>query len=341
MPSEVFGSNTSQRDIKQHGNHRAAISISHDNTSVGSLKTQSPHEYTVSSLIRYGSRELKAHEIDNARLDAEVILSHLLCCRRLDLYVHPDKPVENSVVAIYQDAIQKRGQKVPLQYITHQTEFMSLDFYVDERVLIPRPETELLVETVIEKSKIMSAADEIILVDIGTGSGAIAITLAKKMEKARVFAVDISAGALDVARMNARRHEVLHKITFLCGDTFGPLKEYGLESKVHFIVTNPPYVSSDEFRYLPKEVRDYEPYIALVSGCDGLLIFRRIIAQVKQWLLPSGFLLFEVGERQAQPVIQLLEDRGCFKRPSSIKDYQNIDRIIVAQMENECGQNCH
>ncbi|TVM01001.1 MAG: peptide chain release factor N(5)-glutamine methyltransferase [Candidatus Brocadia sp. WS118] len=337
MPSEAPEVNASQRDSKRNGNCRAAGYIPHGNTSVGSSGDEFPDKHTLSSLIQWASGALKARGIDSPRMDAEVILSHLLGCKRIDLYAHPDRPVENTLAAIYQNAIRRRGQRVPLQYITHHAEFMSLDLYVDERVLIPRPETELLVEAVIEKSRILFHEEEIILVDIGAGSGAIAITLAKKIDKARVFAVDISADALAVARMNADRHKVLHKITFVCGDTFEPLKKYGVASKVHFIVSNPPYISSGEFQHLQKEVRDYEPYVALVSGRDGLQIFRRIIAQVKTWLMPGGYLLFEVGERQAQPVMQLIEDTGCFTKPACMKDYQNIDRIVVAQMEKGCG----
>ncbi|KKO18308.1 MAG: peptide chain release factor N(5)-glutamine methyltransferase [Candidatus Brocadia sp.] len=333
MPSEVFGANASQRDSEQHRNCRAAFSIPHDDPTIASLKNESSGKLTVSGLIRLASRELDARKIDTPLLDAEVILAHLLGCRRIDLYLHPDKPVETDVSTAYQNAIRRRGHNVPVSYITRHAEFMSLDFYVDERVLIPRPETELLVEAVIEKSQNMSCKDEIILVDIGAGSGAIAITLAKKIDKARIFAVDISADALSVARMNAGRHGVLHKITFVCGDTFEPLTAYGLESKVHFIVSNPPYVSSGEFRHLPKEVRDYEPYVALVSGPDGLRMFKRIITHVKAWLRPSGFLLFEVGEKQAQTVLQFLEDTGWFNKTAFIKDYQNINRIVVAQRE--------
>jgi len=337
MSSEASEANASQRILKQNRNYHDAFSHPYDEASIENLKNESTGGLTVASLIHRASRELGAHEIDTPRLDAEVILAHLLGCRRIDLYLYPDKPAEHTVAAAFQNAIRRRGQKVPLQYITHHTEFMSLDLYVDERVLIPRPETELLVEAVIERSRMLFHEDEIIFVDIGTGSGAIAITLAKKIDRARVFAIDISAGALAVARMNADRHDVLHKITFLCGDTFEPLKEFGLESKVHFLVSNPPYVSSGEYQHLPKEVRDYEPYIALVSGPDGLHMFKRIIAHVKTWLRTGGFLLFEVGERQAQPVLQLLEDAGYFQKLAFIKDYQKIDRIIVAQMETGRG----
>ncbi len=296
-----------------------------------------PDKYTVSSLIQWASKMLHIHGIDSPRLDAEVILSYLLGCNRINLYVDPEKPVENIPAIRYQKAIQRRAQRVPLQYITNHAEFMSLDFYVDERVLIPRPETELVVEAVMKRAQTLPKESEIVIVDIGVGSGNIAIVLAKRIDNIRIFAVDISPDALAVARINAQRHEVPDKITFLCGDIFQPLEGLEIESKVNFIVSNPPYIACTEFNTLQKEVKDYEPYTALVSGRDSLRIFKRIISQANRWLRSGGFIVFEVGERQAQQVAHLLKDTGCFKKPEFIKDYQHIDRIVVAQREEDCG----
>lgn len=296
-----------------------------------------PDKHTISSLIHWASKLLQGHGIDSPSLDAEVILSHLLDCKRIDLYVHPDKPVEDTVSMRYREAIGRRSQRVPLQYITKHAEFMSLDYYVDERVLIPRPETELLVETVIKKAQTLNNESEIIIADIGAGSGNIAITLAKMIENARIFAIDISSDALAVARINAQRHNVLHKITFLCGDIFQPLEGYEIEAKVTFIVSNPPYISSDEFTALQQEVRDFEPYVALISGQDGLQMFKRIIANANTWLKPGGYVIFETGEKQARKVARLFEDKGCFKKANFVKDYQHIRRIVIAQMEEGHG----
>ncbi|MDN3513101.1 MAG: peptide chain release factor N(5)-glutamine methyltransferase [Candidatus Brocadia sp.] len=337
MPSETRKTNTPHRDPKQNGNYHSPVrSIRYGDTAEG-RKNEFPDTSTVSDLIHWANTVLQGHGIDSPRLDAEVILSHLLCCRRIDLYINPDRPVENSAAASYKKAIQKRVRRVPLQYITHHAEFMSLDLHVDERVLIPRPETELLVEAVIKRSQILSQENEIVIVDIGAGSGNIAIALAKKIDNARIFAVDISPDALAVARLNAQRHEVLDKITFLCGDIFAPLEGCEIESKVNFIVSNPPYVSSNEFSALQKEVRDYEPYAALVSGQDGFHIFKRIIAHADTWLKPGGFVVFEVGEKQAREVAWLLKDTGHFKKSEFIEDYQQINRIVIAQMEANCG----
>ena len=301
------------------------------------MKNTFPDKYTISSLVHWAKNLLQEHNIDSPSLDAEVILSHLLDYKRIDLYIHPDKPVEDTVVMHYKEAIRKRSQRVPLQYITNHAEFMSLDFYVDERVLIPRPETELLVEAVIKRAQMLTHKNEIVIVDIGVGSGNIAITLAKKIDKARIFAIDISPDALAVAKINAQRHQVLDKITFLCGDIFKPLEGYGIESKISFIVSNPPYISSNEFNSLQKEVRDFEPYVALISGQDGLQMFKRIIANTNTWLKPGGYVIFEAGEKQARKVARLLEDRGCFKKADFLKDYQHIYRIVIAQMEEGRG----
>ncbi|MCF6157129.1 MAG: peptide chain release factor N(5)-glutamine methyltransferase [wastewater metagenome] len=295
------------------------------------LENAFPNIYTISNLIFWAKSILQKSNIDSPRLDAEIILSHILHCKRIDLYVHPDRVVEDTVALTYKNAIQKRAWRVPLQYITNHEEFMSMDFYVDERVLIPRQETELLVEAVIKKLQSTPRNHEIIIVDIGVGSGNIAITLAKKIENARIFAIDISPDALEVANINARRHQVLDKIIFLCGDIYKPLEGYKLESKVDVIVSNPPYIATDEFHILQEEVRRFEPYNALVSGRNGLQMFCRILKDAHAWLKPGGFIAMEVGEKQAQKVAQLIEDRGCFQKPELIKDYQHIYRIVISK----------
>ncbi len=337
MPPKTHEANTPRKESQQNKNSPPSLRNPRDENATEEIKNVFPDKNIVSCLIHWAVRMLHEHGIDSPRLDAEIILSHLLNCRRIDLYIHPDKPVELHEVISYQKAIQRRAQRVPLQYITHHAEFVSLNFYVDERVLIPRPETELVVEAVIKRSQFLPKETEIIIVDIGVGSGNIAVTLAKKSDNARIFAIDISPDALAVARINAQRHGVLDKITFLCGDTFQPLAGYGIESKVHFIVSNPPYISSAEFGDLQREVKDHEPYIALVSGQDGYQMFKHIIADAHAWLKPGGFIIFEVGEKQAQPVARLLEDTGYFKKTNLIKDHQHIYRIVISQMEKTCG----
>ncbi len=296
---------------------------------------------TVFGLIQWASALLSNHHIDSPRLDAEILLSHIMGCERIALYIHPSKPLNADIIAQYESVIQRRAQRFPLQYITNRVEFMSLDFYVDERVLIPRPETEVLVEAVIQRARAMPETNKIVIIDIGTGSGNIAVSLAKQLESARIFAIDIRPDALAVAKINAQRHEVSHKITFLCGDAFRLLKGMGSAAQAHFVVSNPPYVAEDEFPLLQEEVRDFEPYTALVSGRDGLQAFKHIIANVKHWLKPGGFIALEVGDKQAHDVSQLLQNTGCLTHIEFLLDYQQIPRIVVAQMEEYCGKNRH
>lgn len=338
MPPEPNKVQAFQRDLQYNGDCNSSPSYQDTNTiPVKNINNIPLDMDTVFNLILWASKILQEHTIDSPRLDAEIILSHLLDCRRIDLHTHPDKPVEDAIAGRYKQAIQRRAQRVPLQYITNHTEFMSLDFYVDERVLIPRPETELIVEAVIEKSEILSNEQEILIIDIGVGSGNIAVTLAKKIQNARIFAIDISPDALAVARINAQRHHVLDKITFLCGNIFEPLNGYRVESKVDFIVSNPPYVSSDELSTLQAEVRDFEPHVALISGQDGLSLFKDIIKNANRWLKPKGFLILEVGETQARKVAQMLRDTGHFKKAEYRKDYQHIYRTVITQREENCG----
>lgn len=337
MPSKSNKVNTSQKRSKHQRKNNHSFLFSHNKDTARNQENTFSGKPTVSNLIRWASKTLKAHGIDSPRLDAEVILSHLLNCKRIELYIHPDKLLEDATAESYKKAIQKRTRRVPLQYITNHAEFMSMDFYVDERVLIPRPETELLVEAVIKRSQIYSKEPEILIVDIGVGSGNIAITLAKKIINSKIFAIDISPDALSVAKINAQRHQVLEKITFLCGDTFKPLSGLKLETEIHFIVSNPPYLASDEFVTLQEEVRMFEPYTALVSDQDGLYMFKHIITNTHTWLKPGGFIVLEVGESQAPKVAKLLEGTKYFKKIEFIKDYQYINRIVVAQTEETRG----
>ncbi|MBM4054591.1 MAG: peptide chain release factor N(5)-glutamine methyltransferase [Planctomycetes bacterium] len=293
---------------------------------------------TIRGVIQWAVRELQCSGIDSPRLDAEVILSHLLGCDRTELHTHPEKPVQCAIASQYKKAIQRRVQRTPLQYITHHAEFMSLDFYVNESVLIPRPETELLVEAAIKKANGFLSEDEIIVIDIGVGSGNIAVSLAKYIDISKIYAIDISPEAIDIAKINARKHGVENKITFLCGNIYEPLQSRGIKIKAHFIVSNPPYIASSELSVLQQEVRDYEPHTALISGTSGLEMFERILEDISSWLRPSGFLLLEVAEKQARQIIKMMKNTNIFTSIQRIKDYQNISRILIAQREDNIGQ---
>ncbi|MDR4507959.1 MAG: peptide chain release factor N(5)-glutamine methyltransferase [Candidatus Brocadiaceae bacterium] len=325
-----------QEDLNKNGWHFTFPSVFYDEEvrAFSSLEYISfPNNHTVKNLVRWADKTLQRYGVDSPRFDAELLLMHILRCRRTDLYLYPEKSLSKTMATRFKKAVQRRAWREPLQYITNHVEFMSLDFYVDERVLIPRPETELLVEAVIHKSQNFSMGREIIIVDIGVGSGNITIALAKALEASRIFAIDSSPDALAVAEINAQRQQVSEKITFLCGNIFQPLNGYEMKSKVDYILSNPPYIAEGEFDSLQKEVRDFEPYNALISGQDGTEMFKCIIADAGRWLKPEGFLMFEIGENQALQVTQMIENTKNFKNVEYIKDCQGIDRIIIAQME--------
>jgi len=265
------------------------------------------------------------------RLDAEILLTFFLNIERLELYKAPERILTAEEAAGFEKLLERRCQGEPVAYIIGFKEFWSLLFLVNREVLIPRPETEILVEETLQAVQDESWAAPRIL-EIGVGSGAITVALARELPEAILTATDIAAGALDLARENARRHGVAARIDFRCGDLWTPV-----EGTFDLIVSNPPYISSDEFHDLQKEVRGFEPYGALVSGQDGLQMFRRIITHANTWLKPGGYVIFEAGEKQARKVARLFEETRCFKKAAFVKDYQRISRIVIAQMEEGRG----
>jgi release factor glutamine methyltransferase len=289
---------------------------------------------TIRNILKWAIAALKESGIDLPVITADTLLSYTLSCDRTRLYTNPDDLIDESVILTYKGLINERKKHVPLQYITRQVEFMSLDFVVNKHVLIPRPETEILVETVLQKAHnnhIQNAKTTII--DIGTGSGNISISLAKNLSNAEIYASDISQDALTIAKANAKKHNVLNSIHFLHGDLFNSFRGLVEKENVDFIVSNPPYVSESEWRLLEPEVRDHEPRKALVGGEDGFCILRHIIKEAIDWLKPGGYLVLEIGETQANSIINLLENEGNYKGTEIIKDLQGKERIISTQLK--------
>ena len=230
------------------------------------------------------------------------------------LYTNPDEIISDANINRYKELINERIRHVPLQYITHQVEFMSLDFFVDERVLIPRPETEILVEAVLENAHDKQYSNEkITIMDIGTGSGNIAISLAKNLSNVEIYAGDISQEALEIAMENVQRHKVADKVLLLHGDLSGAFISHIDQGSVDFIVSNPPYVSESEWKNLEPELKDHEPREALVAGKDGLCFYRHIIRDASDWLMPDGYLVFEIGDTQANSITRFMESEGHYK----------------------------
>ena len=289
---------------------------------------------TIRNILKWAIAALKESGIDLPVITADTLLSYTLSCNRTKLYTNPDDLINGNVILRYKGLINERKKHVPLQYLTRQVEFMSLDFVVNEHVLIPRPETEILVETVLKKAHNNQIQNKkTTIMDIGTGSGNISISLAKNLSNTEIYASDISQDALTIAKANAQKHNVLNSVHFLHGDLFSPFKGSVEKGEIDFIVSNPPYVSDSEWHSLEPEVRDHEPRRALVGGEDGFCISRHIIKEAIDWLKPGGYLIIEIGETQANSIINLLGNEGRYKEIETIKDLQGRERIISTKRE--------
>ncbi len=290
----------------------------------------SPKIWTVLELLKTSAEYLESKGIENPRLEAEILLSHALKANRIDLYLSFDKPVNTQELNAFRSLLKRRAGREPVQYITGHKEFWSLDFKINRHVLIPRPETELLVEEAIAIARNIDPDEHPIrILDIGTGCGAIAISLAKELKNGIIYATDISKEAMLVAKENAKTYEVERNITFLNGYLFEPVSDKtGL---FDLILSNPPYIPTSDFMKLPPEIRDFEPRDALHGGEDGLEIIAPIISNAPHYLRNGGWLLFEVGEGQWKKVFRLIERTGQFNPPSVIKDYSGIERVVKAQ----------
>jgi release factor glutamine methyltransferase len=262
-------------------------------------------------------------------LDAEALLARVLAVEKSRLHTHPETPVGNDEAARYRDLVARRAARQPLQYLTGVQEFWSLSFRVTPAVLIPRPETEGLIEAFLRLNR---APDPIVL-DIGTGSGCLAIAAAREVPGARVLAGDISEEALRVARDNAAAHGVAARIDFRRGDLFGPFRGGGpgLEGRVDFVLSNPPYVGDSEFPGLMPEVRDHEPRIALSAGPDALAVHRRLARECADFLKPGGHLIAEIGLGQEAGLLALYGGQARLEIVAIRPDLAAIPRVLIAR----------
>ncbi len=283
---------------------------------------------TCLEILNQAVEKLRSEGIDRPRTNAELLLGAVLNKSKVDLYLERERILASNEIEEFNQCIKERISGRPVQYIIGTVEFFGLEFRVDERVLIPRPETETLVEMVIEQ-----LADKEIhrIIDLGTGSGAIAVSLATSLKDTFVYATDVSEDALKVARENAKRNKVESRIEFLCGDLFEPLKNKNLEGQMDCVVSNPPYVSKDEFEYLPKEVKDYEPIVALKTDEEGTLFHKKIIENSLGFLNKNGILALEVGLGQANKVADLIRNQKGFKNTEIRKDLEGIERIVLSR----------
>lgn len=268
----------------------------------------------------------KKNNIDNPRLDAEVLLAELLDMERIKLYVNFDYPLKDEEIAKYREMIKKRAQHIPVAYITGHKEFMSLDFYVNKDVLLPRPETEILVEYLIDHFK-EKEMDRINIVEVGTGSGAIMVSLGHYLDNTRILGVEIDKDALEVTKKNIAKFSLSDRLKVTKGDLLKPLIKRGI-SNVDLLVSNPPYISEEEMHTLPPEVQK-EPQKALYGGRKGLEIYKKLIPQSLEVLKTNGMIALEIGYKQAEDVKKLLFHNN-FKDIEVRQDYADKDRFIIA-----------
>lgn len=286
----------------------------------------------VSSALSYGISELSPRL--QSRLEAEVLLGYFLKKRREELFMFPEMDVPQDVFAEYQQALVRVIDGYPIAYITHEKEFYGLDFYVDERVLVPRPETEMLVDEVIRLNKKIvhklkddGVGSSVRIADIGTGSGCIALSLAKNILNSRITAVDISSDALDVAKINADRIGVSGHLVFVEGDLLNTI----FDQEFDIIVANLPYIGREKFRFVDKNVEKHEPHLALFGGDNGLELYKKMFQQVSEMPYSPQYIIGEFGFMQAELLTELL-NTFFIQKYRIVPDLAGIDRMFVVAL---------
>jgi release factor glutamine methyltransferase len=282
-------------------------------------------EWTVRRILDWTTAHFKQHGSETPRLDAEILLAHARACRRIELYTRFDEPLTDARRAVMRDLAKRRAKSEPVAYLVGHREFFSLEFRVTPDVLIPRPDTETLVVELIDAAKPLESPR---ILDIGTGSGCIAVAAAVNVPKAQITATDLSEAALAIARENAQTHAVADRIHFLQGDLFGPLPA-GEQFEV--IASNPPYIADHERETLQNDVRRYEPHAALFAGQSGTEILDRIIDGAASRLTPRGTLLLEISPEQADAVRARLEAAGSYTDVRVLKDAAGLLRVVRAR----------
>lgn len=285
---------------------------------------------TIAQAINEAARVLRDAGVSDERLTANLLMCYALGVERAQLLIRANEEPDEPGYRAFLEAVRRRAAGEPLQYITGYQEFYGLEFKVTPAVLIPRPETEFLVEQIIKLSQAKPEIVEPFIVDVGTGSGCIAITLARHIPGARVVAIDISRAALEVARENATRHGVADQIEFLEGDLLAPLDGRGLEGSVDFLASNPPYVPLTDAATMQREVRDWEPMGALFAGNDGLSFYKRLLEEGRAYIKPGGYLVCEIGYGQLDAIRQMIA-ASDWRLETVTDDLQGIPRTLAVR----------
>ena len=289
--------------------------------------TQTNDPWTIGRLLAWTQEHLQAKQVEDARLSAELLLAKAMDCRRIDLYARFDQEPSTEQKSVFRELVRVAAEHRPIAYLIGHREFYSLDFKVTPDVLIPRPETELLVERALAWCAEHPGERHDVL-DVGTGSGCIAIAIAKRRPSVHAVATDVSDAALAVAGENAAKHGVAERVRMVYADLFDLSADAIPEGGFDIVVSNPPYVSEPEYKALPRNVADYEPASALLAGPDGLDIYRRMAADVGHCLRPGGTLILEVGYTQAEAVRDLFTGSAVLELVGCFKDLAGIERAL-------------
>ncbi|MGA2621211.1 MAG: peptide chain release factor N(5)-glutamine methyltransferase [Thermoguttaceae bacterium] len=288
----------------------------------------SSQPWTVGRLLQWTTDFLKSHGADCPRLDAEVLLAEALGCRRIELYTSFEDVPGDERRAAFRDLVRRRAEGAPVAYLVGRREFYSLEFKVGPGVLIPRPETELLVVALLDLVKGRPAEPPPAIADVGTGSGVLAICAAKHLPAAKVTAIDSSPAALQIAAANAAGHKVAGQIEFLQGDLLAGIDP---RRQFDFILSNPPYVSTAEYERLPRDVKDYEPRAALLAGPRGTEAIQRLVPQAAEHLAPGGHLLVEISPMIHDAALAILAAEPRLEPAPTIKDLARLPRVVRAR----------
>ena len=284
--------------------------------------------WTVQAVLDWTTGHLADNGSESPRLDAEILLAQARDCRRIELYTQFDQPLTDQQRSVMRDLVKRRAAREPVAYLVGFREFFGIDFALTSDTLIPRPDTETLIVELLDLARQLTAPPAIL--DLGTGCGCIAITIATQLASAHVSAVDICPAALEVARSNAETHNVADRIAFSAGDLYGPIPP---DRKFQFIASNPPYVTTAELDQLAPDIRDHEPRTALDGGADGLDVIRRLVAEAPGHLAPGGSLLCEISPEQADGVGRLVTEQPAFRPPRTVTDLAGQARVIVASID--------
>jgi release factor glutamine methyltransferase len=285
----------------------------------------SPGTWTILEILKWTTAYFQDKGVSEPRASAEVLLAHALNLSRLDLYLRYDQPLSPQELARFKGFVQRRRAGEPTAYLTGHREFWSLNFKVTPAVLIPRPETETLVEAVLQ---VLKPETENWSLEVGVGSGALIIALARELPQTRWVGIDISGEALGIARENAENHGVQGRISFLRADLLGAFKP---GPRFSLLVANLPYVPRPVWEQLPKDIKDYEPREALLGGADGLDLIRPLVKEAPGHLLSGGWLALEVADGMAPQVADLLQETGAYGQIEAIPDYQQVPRVVRAR----------